>query len=589
MSAPVTSPSPSPAASALSGATTASPSVSLNPLGNPLFGSMLSRGLANFTMTSTTPAQTTDATTTAAAANTDAKSALFSKSAFSLQQTLMISSDDLNSMSEEDLKSLLASFGDASDELTPKILVALAPGVPAQEAFENIKAKFAELGVDTSKFASVPIKLGTTETPVAPGTTPQLPTDGTAPAVTMPTGEDALTVGTADAAQAVNFLLVTTGLTPSEMGPTKVAIKALVDENGNTIAVPSMGDDSDTDTTDGGTDISAAQSSLVMMVYVTPQPKPIEAPAAQDISFDFSAMSAFTPPLGSDVEEPDWTKKLSDKLSTMSLTDNASPFDADVSPFDDEMNAILSLSNTPKETSAGFQGSIASTGDDKKDADKPKTVAGEVSAQALLALNHTGALSSAALHHLSGDALLTANGNMLNAQNMSSLSNPIFTSGSAIGTHPSVQAVAQLIEKAASGSEKAKQELTVQLDPPELGRMQVHLSMEKDGAMKVHLLTEKQETLSLFQRDAHALKSALDNAGIQIDNSSLTFDMASSDQSFNQLMGGSQDNQSRNGQSSSVMGIRGGAVDANDMTNIDTKMDFVPNSITGNVHYSFWA
>ena len=171
------------------------------------------------------------------------------------------------------------------------------------------------------------------------------------------------------------------------------------------------------------------------------------------------------------------------------------------------------------------------------------------------------------------------------------MTNPIFTSASAIGTHPSIHAVAKIIEKAASGSEKASQELTVQLDPPELGRMLVQLSLEKDGVMKVHLLTENQETLNLFQRDAHALKSALDNAGIKIDSSSLTFDMASGgDQSFQQLMGGSQNNnQSGNGQSSRLMGISAGAVDSQDLSTIDTRMDFTPNSLTGNVHYSFWA
>ncbi|OFW97086.1 MAG: hypothetical protein A3J37_06110 [Alphaproteobacteria bacterium RIFCSPHIGHO2_12_FULL_45_9] len=121
--------------------------------------------------------------------------------------------------------------------------------------------------------------------------------------------------------------------------------------------------------------------------------------------------------------------------------------------------------------------------------------------------------------------------------------------------------------------------------------MLVQLSLEKDGVMKVHLLTENQETLNLFQRDAHALKSALDNAGIKIDSSSLTFDMASGgDQSFQQLMGGSQNNnQSGNGQSSRLMGISAGAVDSQDLSTIDTRMDFTPNSLTGNVHYSFWA
>lgn len=574
MSAPVSS-SANSAASAISGGAGAK-AVSLNPLGSPLFSSLLSMGLSNFTMSPTTPveggAEGGDVIVAAPAANTDAKSSAFAKNGFGLQQALLITPAELDAMSEEDLKSLLASFGDTTDELTPQILVALTPGVPATETFEAIKTKFAELGIDTSKFKSISL---------TPRHDYETNPGGPTPALGL-TGADALTVDTMDAAQTVNFLLITTGFTPSEMGPIKEAIKAV------STGIPvEAGDAPETVLTDDADDANATAAAMVMMVYVVPTPKPVDVATAQELGLDLSALSAFTQmPIGQDTEEADWNKKLSDKLGTISLTDDASP-------FDDEMNAILAP-HTSKATDTGFQGSLSTTTTDAqtKDADTTttKAVNGEVSAQALAALNHGGALTSAALNHLNGDAMLMANGNMLNAQNMSSLSNPIFTSGSAIGAHPVIHAVATLIEKAASGSEKAKQELSVQLDPPELGRMQIQLSMEKDGVMKVHLLAESQETLSLLQRDSHALKAALDSAGIQTDNSSLTFDLASGDQSFNQLMGGQQDNQSSGNTSSRhVITVDGGVHDAADMAAMDTKMDFIPDKVTGNIHYSLLA
>lgn len=568
MSAPVTlSSSGTPATT---GATGTSSAVPLPPLGSPLFSNLLLLGASGFNMTPA-PEQSQQKGHDVLATDTIQKAASLSRNNFGLQQALLISRDELESLSQEDLKSLLANFHNTSDELSPKILLALTPGVPAQEAFNAIKAKFSELGIDTSEFMPVAIATPATATDIA----------GPADATT-------LSIESSEAEQSINFLLITTGFTPSEMGAVKDALKSSAgnssDElsgNGTDASVMQIADNSD------DVNISAA---MVMMIFVLPATKTIEPPTVQDATFDLSALSAFTHPSADSMEEPDWARKLSDKLSTMSLGNDVSPFDENASPFDDEMNAILSPA-TPKATEAGFQGSIATNGSTAKDVDtSSKAVTGEISSQALLSLNHEGLGSSASLHHLNGDGAFMSNGNMLAAQNMSPLINPIFTSGTATGTHPGIHAVAVLIEKAASGSEKAKQELSVQLDPPELGRMQVQLSMEKDGQMKVHLLAEKEETLSLFQRDAHALKSALSNAGIQIDNSSLTFDLASGDQSFNQLMGGSQqDGHSRNNESGAITGTSGGATHIGEATTTETKMDFVTNSITGTVHYSFWA
>lgn len=552
MSAPVISTTSTSAASTVSGATGGNSLFSLNPLTNTLFASMLGSGISGFTMLSTTPEQGQNVAGNSTIANTD------TKNTFGLQKALLVSADDLNAMSQQDLKSLLANFGDTSNELTPKILVALAPGVPVQETLDNIKAKFADLGIDASELTSLTFATNI-------------------PAVT----NDTLTVEASDAAQSGNFLLITTGFSPSEMSKLKEAIKSVSSSNTDEPAIET----SETSPEDNSDDVNAS-AAIVMMVFVTPPPKPTYTATAEDMNFDLSALSAFTQPNGSDMPEPDWTKKLSDKLGAMSLTDSSA------SPFDDEMNAILSPT-TPKEMNLSFKENGAATSTSKNDGNSlTEDITSGISAQATLATNQLTDLTSKAHQTINSDGLLMINGLMVAAQNMpSSMTNPIFTSASAIGSHPSIHAVAKIIEKAASGSEKASQELTVQLDPPELGRMLVQLSLEKDGVMKVHLLTENQETLNLFQRDAHALKSALDNAGIKIDSASLTFDMASGgDQSFQQLMGGSQNNnQSGNGQSSRLMGISAGAVDSQDLPTIDTRMDFTPNSITGNVHYSFWA
>jgi len=79
----------------------------------------------------------------------------------------------------------------------------------------------------------------------------------------------------------------------------------------------------------------------------------------------------------------------------------------------------------------------------------------------------------------------------------------------------------------------------------------------------------------------------LECAGIQTDNASLSFDFSgNSNQSFNQLMGGSQDNNSGGQQTRFTIGSDGSIQNTSALPAIETRLDFTPDSVTGNVHYS---
>lgn len=182
---------------------------------------------------------------------------------------------------------------------------------------------------------------------------------------------------------------------------------------------------------------------------------------------------------------------------------------------------------------------------------------------------------------------LTGTSSTAAVQNSALLTNPVINNTSATGLHPATHTIAALLEKTAGKSEKSQQTLTIQLDPPELGRVQLQLSYEKGEAMKVHLLTETQDTLTLLQRDSHALRAALEQAGIQTDSSSLTFDMAGSDQSFNQMLGQFQDGNSERRHSHFSSSKDNDAILSDlSLTQIDTTLDFIPESATGTVRYS---
>lgn len=91
--------------------------------------------------------------------------------------------------------------------------------------------------------------------------------------------------------------------------------------------------------------------------------------------------------------------------------------------------------------------------------------------------------------------------------------------------HPATHIVTAHMSKAAQ--EGSSQTMTIQLDPPELGRVDVRLEFGPDSTVKAHLVVEKAETLGLLQRDAAFLDRALTNAGLDTSNgSSLSFELA---------------------------------------------------------------
>jgi flagellar hook-length control protein FliK len=65
----------------------------------------------------------------------------------------------------------------------------------------------------------------------------------------------------------------------------------------------------------------------------------------------------------------------------------------------------------------------------------------------------------------------------------------------------------------------------LRLDPPELGRVDVTLEVDDSGATRAHIRAERPEALELLQREAKGMEQALRQAGLQFDQSSLTFSL----------------------------------------------------------------
>ncbi|MBI2235335.1 MAG: flagellar hook-length control protein FliK [Micavibrio aeruginosavorus] len=94
--------------------------------------------------------------------------------------------------------------------------------------------------------------------------------------------------------------------------------------------------------------------------------------------------------------------------------------------------------------------------------------------------------------------------------------------------HPATQVVAASLIRAGQAGED--QNLRLKLDPPELGRIEVHMQFTKDKTMKAHMVIEKPETMLMLQRDAQALERALQEAGMDMGGSGLSFELADQNQ-----------------------------------------------------------
>ncbi|HET7884276.1 MAG TPA: flagellar hook-length control protein FliK, partial [Acetobacteraceae bacterium] len=68
--------------------------------------------------------------------------------------------------------------------------------------------------------------------------------------------------------------------------------------------------------------------------------------------------------------------------------------------------------------------------------------------------------------------------------------------------------------------------LTVRLDPPELGHVEVKIERPAEAPARVEITVERPETLTLLLRDQPQLQRALDQAGVPAEGRSVTFHVA---------------------------------------------------------------
>lgn len=127
----------------------------------------------------------------------------------------------------------------------------------------------------------------------------------------------------------------------------------------------------------------------------------------------------------------------------------------------------------------------------------------------------------------------TANVQPVTAQNQTQAS-PTVTASLQVAPQMAAQAqvppdVAALAIQIASKSQEGSKQFDIRLDPPELGRVDVKLSIDDTGRAQAHLSVEKPQTLDLLQHDRSSLERALKDSGVDLSQNGLNFSLKGQD------------------------------------------------------------
>ncbi|MEN6542894.1 flagellar hook-length control protein FliK [Parvibaculum sp.] len=113
-----------------------------------------------------------------------------------------------------------------------------------------------------------------------------------------------------------------------------------------------------------------------------------------------------------------------------------------------------------------------------------------------------------------------------NTPQQSNASNATIRIGTLPGqTTPSIVPSMAIALQIARNVQKGINRFDIRLDPPELGRIDVRMEVQRDGHVAAHLTVESAQTLDLLQRDQRALQQALTDAGLQANSDSLSFSL----------------------------------------------------------------
>ncbi len=295
-------------------------------------------------------------------------------------------------------------------------------------------------------------------------------------------------------------LLVAASPTPAQSVPLTGVGKAVITAPGSPIAKP----DQDKKPSVPGASTEAAQP-LVQPPLTQP---PLTQPAPVPVSDAASVAPAL--PAGPDFIAPDTSEEAS-KLPAVDV--------APLQPTASEATPMTPASALHPAALPGVGGTVVHPSPDQLLAFPGHEAVASKSDDAVDALSAVGSaqLVAAPAATVAGLHVASASPSVLRPPPAPGLSTP----------SPAGQVGPVLASFAASAAQPgAAQHLTIQLDPAELGHVQVRIERIPDGPARVELIVERPETLRLLLHDQPQLHRALDLAGVPVAERTLQIHLA---------------------------------------------------------------
>lgn len=104
-------------------------------------------------------------------------------------------------------------------------------------------------------------------------------------------------------------------------------------------------------------------------------------------------------------------------------------------------------------------------------------------------------------------------------------SKTVNTSGFRLTLQQAQHVQSQIAVQVASQFKNGISKFDIRLDPAELGKIEVQLQIAKDGKVQALLSADQQDTLDLLQRDQKFLQKSLNEAGLNLDDENLQFEL----------------------------------------------------------------
>jgi hypothetical protein len=234
--------------------------------------------------------------------------------------------------------------------------------------------------------------------------------------------------------------------------------------------------------------------------------------------------------------------------------------------------------DNPGSANAGATDKAASQSSSPTAVNSALQATGQTVAGSLTASIDPSVLSPDAGTAIAAQAQTAFAGQIMTLSPTAAMTNLITAAPQAIYAHPATQQVAAAMVK--SSTSASSTELSIMLDPAELGKISVKLEFSKyDKAVKAVVSADKPETFLMLSRDSNVLQQSLKNAGIDTGANGLTFQLSQDGGASGQNNQSNQGNRGNDQNSGS---------DDDSMT-IETRMDWSVDSTTGSMHYNVLA